>query len=68
MDSSIGEYSKLARSLKLIPATAQLANGINFELQSSIQGLDNRYDNLIKVGISVFMMTINGCGFCDHAV
>ena len=39
----------------------ELANGINFELRSSIQELDNKFENYIKVGslVSVAGITVN---------
>lgn len=49
MDGNISEYSKLARTLKLIPASAENAQGIDFELRSSFQEMDNsNFENIIK--------------------
>nr|KAG5696781.1 hypothetical protein BaRGS_012804 [Batillaria attramentaria] len=49
VDANISEYSKLARALKLIPSTAENAQGIDFELRSSFQEMDsNHFENTIK--------------------
>ncbi|PVD27937.1 hypothetical protein C0Q70_10513 [Pomacea canaliculata] len=49
LNSSIAEYSKLARAHKLIPVTAENANGIDFELHVSYQESEsNNFDSIIK--------------------
>ncbi|KAK7090203.1 kinetochore protein NDC80 homolog [Littorina saxatilis] len=48
LNSSLAEYSKLARALRLIPHTTDLANGINFELRACTEQLDNKFDSVIK--------------------
>ncbi|KAL8585919.1 hypothetical protein ACOMHN_061080 [Nucella lapillus] len=44
MDTSLGEYSRIARALRLIPSTTDLANGINFELRSSDPDFIKRFE------------------------
>lgn len=57
LEKKVAEYNSLARKLKLIPADAENANGIDFELRLTFgnQASISHFVNTIKVNCSCFV-------------
>ncbi|XP_076435592.1 kinetochore protein NDC80 homolog [Babylonia areolata] len=55
IDTSLGEYNRLARALRLIPSTTDLANGIDYELRSSDPDFVSKFE-IIKPALIAMKM------------